>query len=200
MRTNGLCYVFAIASPQPWCVSLHDSSSPSNAPRVQYRAFTSAVARATVSYHVYTPVQYDSEPTRRFPALYWLHGSGSGLAGVPMESMLGAGPLDLDFNGPRATGNPAERAQSLRDVYSDDMSYYIAQNPFTVAEQCAATIRGTPRALTRFRQVIGSLDFTLPANEEFRTHVSRLAIVQEYFLGPNVEHNVMGLFEVLGAR
>ena len=261
-----------------------------SAPRVQYRTFTSAVARATVSYHVYTPMQYDSEPTRRFPVLYWLHGSGGGLAGVPvfasyldeairagrippmlivfpngmassmwadskdgrvpMESMLvrdlvpqidatfrtqatrdgrlvegfsmgglgaarlglrypevfgalsmlGAGPLDLDFNGPRATGSPAERAQILRDVYSDDMSYYIAQNPFTVAEQYAATIRGTPRALTRFRQVVGSLDFTLPANEEFRAHVSRLAIVQEYFLVPNVEHNVMGLFEVLGDR
>lgn len=56
------------------------------------------------------------------------------------------------------------------------------------------------RVPPRFRQVIGSLDFTLPANEEFGAHVSRLAIVQEYFLGPNVEHNVMGLFEVLGAR
>ena len=115
-------------------------------------------------------------------------------------SMPGAGPLDLDFNGSRATSNPAERAQIPRDVYSDDMSHYVAQNPFTVAEQYAATIRGTPRALIRFRQIIGSQDFTLPANEELRAHLARLAIVHEDMLVPNVDHNVMGLFEVLGER
>jgi S-formylglutathione hydrolase FrmB len=261
-----------------------------SAPRVLYRTFSSVIARATVSYHVYTPPQYDSDAARRFPVLYWLHGSGGGLGGiailaayfddairagsippmlvvfpngmassmwadskdgrVPMESMVvrdlvphvdatfrtvatrdgrllegfsmggygasrwglrypdvfgamsmfAAGPLDLDFNGPRATGNPAERAQILRDVYSDDMTYYVAQNPFTVAEQYAASIRGTPRALTRFRQVVGSLDFTLPANEEFRAHVTRLAIVQEYTLVPNVGHDTMALLEALGER
>lgn len=261
-----------------------------SAPRVQYRTFSSVIARATVSYHVYTPPQYDSDAARRFPVLYWLHGSGGGLGGisvlaayfddairagrippmlvvfpngmassmwadskdgrVPMESMVvrdlvphvdatfrtvatrdgrllegfsmggygasrwglrypdvfaamsmfAAGPLDLDFNGPRATGNPAERAQILREVYSDDMTYYVAQNPFTVAEQYAATIRGTPRALTRFRQVVGSLDFTLPANEEFRAHVTRLAIAQEYTLVPNVGHDTMALLEALGER
>lgn len=261
-----------------------------SAPRVQYRTFSSVIARATVSYHVYTPPQYDSEPARRFPVLYWLHGSGGGLGGiailtayfddairagrtppmlvvfpngmassmwadskdgrVPMESMVvrdlvphvdatfrtvatrdgrllegfsmgglgasrwglrypevfgamsmfAAGPLDLDFNGPRATGNLAERAQILRDVYSDDMTYYVAQNPFTVAEQYAATIRGTSRALTRFRQVVGQLDFTLPANDEFRAHVTRLAIVQEYTLVPNVGHDTMALLEALGDR
>jgi S-formylglutathione hydrolase FrmB len=239
---------------------------------------------------VYTPSQYDSEAARRFPVLYWLHGSGGGLGGigvlsayfdnairagripsmlvvfpngmassmwadskdgrVPMESMVvrdlvphvdatfrtvaardgrllegfsmgglgasrwglrypdvfgamsmfAAGPLDLDFNGPRATGNPAERAQILRDVYSDDMTYYVAQNPFTVAAQYAAAIRGTPRALMHFRQVVGSLDFTLPANEEFRAHVTRLAIVQEYTLVPNVGHDTMALLEALGDR
>lgn len=266
------------------------TTPPVSAPRVQYRTFPSTIARATVSYHVYTPPQYDSEAARRFPVLYWLHGSGGGLGGigvlsayfdnairagrippmlvvfpngmassmwadskdgrVPMESMVvrdlvphvdatfrtvaardgrllegfsmgglgasrwglrypdvfgamsmfAAGPLDLDFNGPRATGNPAERAQILRDVYSDDMTYYVAQNPFTVAEQYAAAIRGTPRALTHFRQVVGSLDFTLPANEEFRVHVTRLAIVQEYTLVPNVGHDTMALLEALGER
>ncbi|WP_434479637.1 alpha/beta hydrolase [Gemmatimonas sp.] len=186
---------------------------------------------------MYTPPQYDSEPARRFPVLYWLHGSGGGLGGiailtayfddairagrtppmlvvfpngmassmwadskdgrVPMESMVvrdlvphvdatfrtvatrdgrllegfsmgglgasrwglrypevfgamsmfAAGPLDLDFNGPRATGNLAERAQILRDVYSDDMTYYVAQNPFTVAEQvCRYDTRDIARA------------------------------------------------------
>jgi acetyl esterase/lipase len=91
-----------------------------------------------------------------------------------------------------------ERAQILRDVHSNDMEYYAARNPFTVAEQYAATIRGTSRALRRFRQVVGSLDFTLPANEAFRAHVARLAVASEYTLVPGVDHDTMALLEGLG--
>jgi DNA mismatch repair ATPase MutS len=99
-----------------------------------------------------------------------------------------------------ALGHSLQRAQILRDVYSDDMNYYKAQNPFTVAEQYTATFRGTPQALTRFRQIVGSLDFTAPANEDFRAHLARLATAQEYILVPNVGHDVMRLFEVIGER
>jgi enterochelin esterase-like enzyme len=62
-----------------------------NAPRVQYRTFTSAAAQGTVSYHVYTPAQYDSGTTQRFPVLYWLHGSGGGLGGIaPLSAYFDA--------------------------------------------------------------------------------------------------------------
>ncbi len=53
------------------------------APGVSYRTFESAAAKATVSYHIYTPPAYDREPSRRFPVVYWLHGSGGGLPGIP---------------------------------------------------------------------------------------------------------------------
>lgn len=53
------------------------------APRVSFHTFDSAAAKAKVSYHLYTPAAYDREPTRRFPVVYWLHGSGGGLAGIP---------------------------------------------------------------------------------------------------------------------
>ena len=52
------------------------------APRVDFRTFDSAAAKAVVSYHVYTPPQYDAERERRFPVVYWLHGSGGGVAGI----------------------------------------------------------------------------------------------------------------------
>ena len=52
------------------------------APRVQYHTFDSAAAKAKVSYHLFTPEVYDAEAERRFPVLYWLHGSGGGLAGI----------------------------------------------------------------------------------------------------------------------
>ncbi|MCP5432311.1 MAG: esterase family protein [Alphaproteobacteria bacterium] len=50
--------------------------------RVQYRIYDSAAAKAQVSFHVYAPESYERDSGRRFPVLYWLHGSGGGLAGV----------------------------------------------------------------------------------------------------------------------
>jgi poly(3-hydroxybutyrate) depolymerase len=52
------------------------------APRVSFHTFDSAAAKAKVSYHLYTPAAYDREPQRRFPVVYWLHGSGGGLDGI----------------------------------------------------------------------------------------------------------------------
>jgi hypothetical protein len=52
-------------------------------PRLQQRIFDSAAAKSKVSFHVYVPEAHDAERDRRFPVLYWLHGSGGGLSGVP---------------------------------------------------------------------------------------------------------------------
>jgi enterochelin esterase-like enzyme len=52
------------------------------APRVSFRTFDSDAVKGKVSYHIYTPAEYDREPQRRFPVVYWLHGSGGGLAGL----------------------------------------------------------------------------------------------------------------------
>jgi poly(3-hydroxybutyrate) depolymerase len=53
------------------------------APGVSFHTFESVAAKTTVSYHVYVPPAYDREPERRFPVVYWLHGSGGGLPGIP---------------------------------------------------------------------------------------------------------------------
>ncbi|MCU0723508.1 MAG: alpha/beta fold hydrolase, partial [Planctomycetes bacterium] len=59
--------------------------------RVQQRVFDSAAAKAKVSFHVFLPEAYGAEKDRRFPALYWLHGSGGGIAGVaPIASRFDA--------------------------------------------------------------------------------------------------------------
>ena len=52
------------------------------ASRVQHHTFQSAAAKAEVSFHLYTPEFYDSEKERRFPVLYWLHGTGGGRGGI----------------------------------------------------------------------------------------------------------------------
>lgn len=72
---------FASAARAQW------TTTQVTAPRLQYRTFASAAAGAPVSYHIYTPPAYDAEATRRFPVLYWLHGSGSATTGIaPMTN------------------------------------------------------------------------------------------------------------------
>lgn len=51
-------------------------------PFTEYRVFESKHARGRVSFHVLLPGAYGREPARRFPVLYWLHGSGGGGVGV----------------------------------------------------------------------------------------------------------------------
>ena len=52
------------------------------APRVSFHTFDSDAAKGKVSYHIYKPAAYDREGQRRLPVVYWLHGSGGGLAGL----------------------------------------------------------------------------------------------------------------------
>jgi enterochelin esterase-like enzyme len=53
---------------------------------VEYRIFQSDAVGGSVSYHVYVPPAYATAPNRRFPVIYWLHGSNSVLTGIPTVS------------------------------------------------------------------------------------------------------------------
>jgi enterochelin esterase-like enzyme len=55
-----------------------------NATNTQRVLFQSQLAGSLVSYHVFLPAAYHQEPSRRFPVLYWLHGSGGGQDGIPL--------------------------------------------------------------------------------------------------------------------
>ncbi len=254
------------------------------APRVEFHTFESKAAKAKVSYHLYTPEIYDTEKERRFPVLYWLHGSGGGLAGiapvsawfdaatregkippllvvfpnglassmwcdskdgaVPMEtivikellphidatfrtiatregrivegfsmggygaarlgfkypqlygavSILAGGPLDLDFAGPRATGNPAERERILNGTFGGDLDYYRSQNPITLAEQQADAVRGK----VRVRIAVGARDNTGPLNRAYSEHLKKLNIAHTFTIVPDVGHDTLALLTGLG--
>ena len=254
------------------------------APGVAFRTFESASVGRHVSYHIFVPDEYESEPTRRFPVLYWLHGSGGGLGGVaelashfgdamrsgrippmlvvfpnglnhsmwtdskdgsvPMEtvvagelvphidatfrtlgtresrmvegfsmgghgaarfgfryhdvfgaiSMLAAGPLDLEFMGPRARANPAERTLIFRHVYGGDIEYYRDESPWILAERHAGSLREN----TRLRIVVGERDFTLPMNRAFHEHLVALGIPHDFIILPGIEHRTMPLLAALG--
>jgi enterochelin esterase-like enzyme len=257
---------------------------PVRAPQVQFRTFESTVAKTSVSFHIFMPEAYAAENDRRFPVLYWLHGTGGGLAGiaplsawfdaairggkippmlvvfpnglassmwcdsndggVPMEtivitellphidatfrtlakreariiegfsmggygaarlgfkyphlfgavSIIAGGPLDLDFAGPRATGNPAERERIFKSTFGGDLDYYRSQNPITIAQQQADVVRGR----VRVRMVVGARDNTGPLNRAYSEHLKNLNIAHTFTVVPDAGHDTLALFKGLG--
>jgi enterochelin esterase-like enzyme len=260
---------------------------PVTAPRVQSLTFTSKAAKATVSYHLYTPEIYDIETERRFPVLYWLHGSGGGAAGigplsamfdrairdgkippmlvvfpngmqssmwcdskdgaVPMEtvvvselvpeidskfrtvaeregriiegfsmggygaarlgikyaaifgsiSILAGGPLDVDFQGPRATADPANRERILNDVYGGSLELFKAESPWVLAGQHLQALRNNK---THIRIAVGTRDFTDSLNREFSDHLKQLGIAHTFTELPEIGHSTMPLLNALGEK
>lgn len=259
-----------------------------NAPRVSQVVFNSAAIGGAVSYHVYTPPNYDADSTRRFPVLYWLHGSNSVLTGIapvsswfdsaignghiePMIvvfpnglplgmwcnwangaariedmviqdlipdvdaryrtiasrrgriiegfsmggygaarlgfrhhqlfggiSMLGAGPLQLDFlvDVPGSPVTPAQRAQIYQNVYGNDQAIYLAQSPWMLAEVHRDALVASDMPI---RQLIGGADFTISANLDFHQRLNDLMIPHVFFNPSGVGHDVLGLFSAYGA-
>ena len=246
--------------------------------------YDSAAAGAPVSFHIYLPPHHDREPDRRFPVLYWLHGTGAGPRAVaavaahfdaaiasgkiapmivvfpnglpegmwtdaadgrqPVEtilvteivpqvdqawrtlatadgrilegfsmgglgaarigfkhpglfgtiSMLGAGPLDPDFGGPRALGNPVLRQRILDTVYGGSLARFRAESAWELSALRARTGSGQGR----FRQVIGSADFTAADNLRFHQRLGDQGIAHEYITVPGVGHDVLALFAAMG--
>ena len=290
LRVVAVALGAAVAAP----ASAQWTTAPVTAPGVQYRTFSSAAAGTTVSFHIYLPPAYANEPNRRFPVLYWLHGSGDPLAGipqvtshfasgmarglippmivvipngmnysmwcnskpkvpgagsgaVPMEnvvlndlvphvdaifrtiaqrsgrivdgfsmggagsgrfgfrrpdlfagvSMLGAGPLQLDFlDAPKDGSIPSgQRLAIYETVWGSDPAYYLEQHPRTVASNHAAEIIASAQ---RIRQVVGDQDFVLEMNQEFDAHLTGLGISHEFSVLPGVGHNTLGVFLGLG--
>jgi dienelactone hydrolase len=253
------------------------------APRVQRHIFDSTAVKTKISYFIYTPEVYDTAQEKRFPVLYWLHGSGGGSAGVPqlaahfdsairagkippmlvvfpnglpmgmwcdwkdgsvpMEtivikeliphidttfrtlaarkgriiegfsmggygaarlgfkhhtvftavSLLGAGPLQLDFTeAPRA--GPRGRDEVLNSVFGGDLEQFKVQSPWRIAEQNAAAVRDH----TLVRQVIGDRDETLRFNRVFHEHLTELKIPHSFTVLPGIPHNPMAVLTAMG--
>lgn len=58
-------------------------TEPANTTLATFHVIESAAVGGPVSFHVYLPPAYNLQPQRRFPVLYWLHGSGAGIMGIP---------------------------------------------------------------------------------------------------------------------
>lgn len=108
-------------------------------------------------------------------------------------SLLGAGPLQPDFNeAPRA--GPRGRDQVLGTVYGGDMTYYRSQSPWLIVEQNTEKLRSG----LVIRQIIGDRDETLGFNRDFKQHLDALKIPHTYRQLPGIPHNPNLVLETLG--
>jgi enterochelin esterase-like enzyme len=62
---------------RPWVTSAAATT------RATFQLFQSEAIQSPVSYHIYLPPPYELQTMRRFPVIYWLHGSGPGVLGIP---------------------------------------------------------------------------------------------------------------------
>jgi endo-1,4-beta-xylanase len=66
-----------------------DRSEPAG---THYRTFSSRLAGAEVSYLIYLPPTYATDPAQRYPVVYWLHDlDGNQRSGIPFVEQLNAG-------------------------------------------------------------------------------------------------------------
>lgn len=108
-------------------------------------------------------------------------------------SILGAGPLQLDFLVEDPNLQPIElRRYVLAQVYGNSLAVFEARSPWRLAEQHLL-----PPGY-RLRQVIGTLDFTLGPNRDFHAHLDALGIGHDYIELPNVSHSPIGIINTLG--
>jgi enterochelin esterase-like enzyme len=110
-------------------------------------------------------------------------------------SILAGGPLDLDFEGPRATGNPL-RDQILKDVCDGEMACFKSTHPWAVATAQAGTLRTSG---TVIRQAVGSLDFSLALNRRFHEHLKALEIPHQFHVVQGVGHHTPALLAGLAS-
>lgn len=255
------------------------------AQNVAYRTFDSAAVGAPVSYHVLLPTGYFAAPARRYPVVYYLHGSGSATGGIvpmsaafrdamtaghmpaalvvfanglpygmwcdavggqqPVESMvvadlvaeidaqwrtlpgprariiegfsmggygaarlglrwpgvfgaasmLGAGPLQLDFLVDDPNLQPIElRRMILAEVYGNDPAEFEARSPWRIAEAAVATM---PPGF-RLRQIIGSADFTVQYNRLFHQHLNAIGLAHDWRELPGVSHSMPAILAAMG--
>lgn len=110
-------------------------------------------------------------------------------------SMMGAGPLQLDFLEDDPNLQPIElRERLFLQVYGGDMDYYLELHPWTIAE---AEAENLPEDL-RLRIAIGTLDRMLANNRLFREHLAALGIAHDYIEIEGVGHQPLATILGIG--
>lgn len=106
-------------------------------------------------------------------------------------SMLGSGPLQLDFLAEGSVPLP-QRLLVFEQVYGNDKAYFEALSPWRLAEQAAAL-----GLEPRFRLIIGKDDALLQSNRAFQQLLDELELAHEYLELDDVGHEPTALLQIL---
>jgi S-formylglutathione hydrolase FrmB len=114
-------------------------------------------------------------------------------------SMLGAGPMQLDFLDPPpgAALSLELRLQIFEQVWNSNPDVFFTQSPWNIVQQASdQIIESSPK----IRLAVGQLDFVVPPNLDFQLHLENLNIVHDFFYPPNVDHSPIQLILSLGTQ
>ncbi len=255
-------------------------TQPVDVPDLYHVIYDSEAIQGEASFHIYIPPAYFDDEDQHFPVLYYLHGGGGGLQGLPILrnyfhnnmqngtlpemivvfpwglpfgmwvnskdgsqpveslviedlipyvdanyrtianrsgrivegfsmggygaarfgllypdlfagfSMLGAGPLQLDFiNYPHVRTPLPQRLEIFNDVYGNDMAFFEAMSPWRIAE---AVVDDLPENYP-IRMVVGDEDELLIMNQELREHWESIGLPFDYIEVPDAPHAAMAV-------
>lgn len=128
-------------------------TAPATTPLAEYQLLFSEAIHAPTSYHIYLPPVYRLQPLRRFPVIYWLHGSGPGTMGIPAITQYFHNaiqsrqipPLIVVFPNSLPNGMWVDSKDGLQPVESiviEELIPYIDRHYRTIAHRSARIAEG----------------------------------------------------------
>jgi polyhydroxybutyrate depolymerase len=120
---------------------------------VDFVVFSSNLIGSEVSYHIYKPPTYEKSSSRRFPVLYWLHGTDGGVSGIqPLTRLFHDAMVDgtippmlvVYVNGlpKRLWSNSKDGSAPVESVFIQEVIPHVDKNYRTVAGRHGRIIEG----------------------------------------------------------
>ncbi len=177
--------------------------------------FQSQIANDKVSFHLFLPDEYQSDPNQSFPVLYWLHGTGGGLEGIPilvdffktaMENNK-IRPMIIVFPNGLPNGmwcNSKNGKQPVEDVFIHDLISYIDTHYRTIPSRKGRIVEGfsmggygAGRLGLKYYDLFGGFSMIAggPLQLDFNSNIAPQNIELQKIVFKDVYGNDMSYFE-----
>jgi S-formylglutathione hydrolase FrmB len=198
-----------------WDGTTWNNNSPSSNPSgVTHLTYHSAIMNVDIGYNIYLPPQYATQPTQRFPVIYFLHGIGGNENSNPsitaaLDSMIRVGtvkPMIVVFpNGglnskymDAQPGTPAYGSYMVESTIIKELIPYVDSNYRTIERQQGRAVQrfsmgggGCERFGFKFPQLFSSIFCFAPAIDQIASNV----LTKDPALMANLYNNNTSLFQ-----
>jgi endo-1,4-beta-xylanase len=166
-----------------------------------YGTFESEAAGCPVSYAVYLPTQYETQPDQHFPVVYWLHGrggwqNGAGNFARRMQAAADAGKVPplivVGVNGRRIGSwiDTADGKSPVQSMLVHDLVPHIDASYRTIARRETRAIEGfsmggagAPKIGFKFPEVFGIVGVISGALHDYESYATRGTALQDLYGG-----------------